>query len=116
MFQHGGKSDAQKANTFKGNQHTRDPNEKVSKLQVQKRMSAKLQKALVRAPREAKDKWHAICALKGQRNASIFFHKKEFMMQWVSDPEWDNLAELFFTFACAKALLSYAMCIRHHIG
>lgn len=79
------------AAAFKGNQHTQDPNDATTKAQLGKRMNTKMATAIRNAPQNVKDKWKAICDLKGIRGSSIFYHKKEFLMQWVNDPQWEIL-------------------------
>ena len=79
------------------NQHNCQPDGAVSKAAMQKRMSGRLQTALSKAKgpngQKAKDKWAATCALKGQKGMDIWGQKKEFMLHWVSDPEWADLTD-----------------------
>ncbi len=65
--------------------------QELSRNGRQKRVAAKLQNALSSAPAHVKEKWGQITALGG--NAGKNAHKKHFLMQWVSNPEW---AEAYF--------------------
>lgn len=87
----GGKKAGAGQKSFKGNQHTQDPNATTTKEQLGKRMNTKMATAIRHAPQNVQDKWKAICDLKGIRGSSIFYHKKEFLMQWVNDPQWEIL-------------------------
>ena len=93
MFEKGKSDSRGKSAHNRGNQHTRDPDLAITKIGLQKRMSGRLSSALAAAPQHAKDKWDAICGLKGKRGASIFWHKKEFMMKLVSDPQWESILD-----------------------
>jgi hypothetical protein len=78
----------------RGNQHSKAADGTVTKLALAKRMSGRLQTALVSAPTHVKSKWNEILALKGKRGSCIFAHKKDFLLKWVGDPTWEILLGL----------------------
>jgi len=59
-------------------------------MQAEKRIWGKLATARAKAPTAAKRKWDEICARKGTRGGNITSLKKDFLMAWVSDPEWQD--------------------------
>lgn len=62
----------------------------VTKIGLQKRVAAKRAAAVKSAPDLVKAKWDDILALKGNRGSDIQKQKREFVMQWVSDPTWTS--------------------------
>ena len=53
--------------------------------ELRNRVCRKMWQEIKQAPQLVQDKWKAIEKLKGKRGA---WYKKEFVMQWVSDPTW----------------------------
>lgn len=74
----------------RGNQHSKPEQLKVSQHALQKRLSGKLAYARNSAPEHVRAKWDEIEALKGKRGVSIQKHKKEFLLNWISNPKWDE--------------------------
>ena len=62
----------------------------ITKVGLQKRVAAKRAADVKKAPSCVKAKWDEILALKGYRGSDIQKHKREFVMQWVSDPTWSS--------------------------
>ena len=55
-----------------------------------RRINSQFHTAIRKAPAEVRSKWHQITSLRGKRGSNIGQLKKEFTMQWVSDPEWSD--------------------------
>ena len=53
--------------------------------ELRNRVCRKMRQEIKQAPQLVQDKWKAIEKLKGKMKAE---HKKEFVMQWLSDPTW----------------------------
>ena len=80
-----------KTGNYRGNQHSNNADvSTLSKAQAEKRIWGKLATARNKAPQDAKRKWDEICSRKGTRGGNIVGLKKEFLLAWVSDPEWTD--------------------------
>ena len=74
----------------RGNQHNRADGTQLTKQQAEKRIWGKLAVARQKAPAQIQATWGEIAARKGVRNGNIMNLKREFLMKWVSDPEWQD--------------------------
>ena len=82
---------AAKSGNSRGNQHTNNKDvSALTKSQAEQRVWGKLATARAKAPQSAKRKWEEICSRQGTRGGNIRGLKKDFLMAWVSDPEWTD--------------------------
>ena len=74
----------------RGNQYNRKAESQLTKHAAQKRIWGHLASARAAAPEAAKLKWKEIESKKGVKGGQMNKHKKQFLMAWVGDPDWQD--------------------------
>ena len=88
-----------------GNPWTAKQDGEMTTQAMRKMLYGKLDKAIKKVPQMVQEKFREVQNLKGKRGGCHFHHKREFLMQWVEDPELRVPTDINLSICCLyKAL------------